>query len=289
MSARREDRQRDGTAMDVITVQGMRMPKLGLGTWRMSGPECTDAVLRALALGYRHIDTAEMYGNEEEVGAALARTDVRRGDIHLTTKVWWEHLAPRALQRAFEASLKKLRTDYVDLYLIHWPGPGMDLPAALGAMMKLREQGLARAIGVSNFTVALMRQAIEEIGAEIACNQVEYHVLLDQSKVLAYARSKGIAVTAYCPLARGGLDRWPTLAAQARKHNATAEQLALKWLLDQDVAAAIPKASRPENQQANLDALKLTLTDEDRAVIAALPKAERIVDPSFGPKWDEAA
>jgi 2,5-diketo-D-gluconate reductase B len=272
--------------MTPITTHGMRMEKLGLGTWKMSGPACTEAVAAALDMGYRHIDTAEMYGNEAEIGAALAATSVPRADIHVTTKVWWEHLAPDALRRSFETSLAKLRLDYVDLYLIHWPHPGMDLPATLTAMMALRDAGLIRNIGVSNFTVALMRQAVEEIGAPIACNQIEYHVMLDQSKVLAYARSKQIAVTAYCPLARGGMDQIPAMAGIARKHGASAEQLALKWLLDQDGVAAIPKASQPANQRANRAALDLVLDEEDRRVIAGLPKDQRLVSPAFGPAWD---
>ncbi|MBU6498916.1 MAG: aldo/keto reductase [Rhodospirillales bacterium] len=272
--------------MKMITSQGMRMPALGLGTWTMKGEACTAAVLGALSRGYRHIDTAQMYGNEEAVGAALAATDVKRADIHLTSKVWWENLAPDAMRRALDASLKQLQTSYVDLYLIHWPSPTMDLPAALAQMVAFKEQGLARAIGVSNFPVALLRRAVEEIQAPVACNQVEYHVLLDQSKLLAYARAKGVALTAYCPLARGGLAEHPGLAAIAAKHGATPAQVALKWLLDQDGVAAIPKAARAESQQANLDALALTLDDADRATIAALPKNDRCVNPAFAPAWD---
>jgi 2,5-diketo-D-gluconate reductase B len=286
--------------MQVVAAQGMRMPKLGLGTWAMTGRACTAAVSNALSMGYRHIDTAQMYGNEAEVGLARKLSGLPREELFVVTKASSGSLAPDSLRRAFDASMKALGCGYVDLYLIHWPTPSMDLPATLAAMQKLREQGLIRHIGVSNFTVALMRQAVEEIGAPIACNQVEYHVLLGQSRVLHYARSKGIAVTAYCPLARGGLGRvrelvaiarkhgaTPEQVAIARKHGATPEQVALKWLLDQEMVAAIPKASRPENQRANLDALKLTLDDADRAAIAALPKNERVVNAGF-PKWDPA-
>ena len=166
----------------------------------------------------------------------------------------------------------------------------MDLPRALEALMKLQADGLARNIGVSNFTVALLRRCVEEVQAPIACNQIEYHVMLDQSKVLDYARSKQIAVTAYCPLARGDLGDIAPLAEIATKHGATPAQVALKWLLDQDGVAAIPKAAQPANQQANLDALKLTLDDDDRAKIAALPKTNRLVSPAgFAPAWDVAA
>jgi 2,5-diketo-D-gluconate reductase B len=271
--------------MDVVVAQGMRMPKLGLGTWAMSGRACTDAVSHALSIGYRHIDTAQMYGNEAEVGQAIATSGIARGELFVVTKVSGGNFAPDAVRRACDASLKALKTGYIDLYLIHWPTQTMDLAATLATMMKLREQSLIHHLGVSNFTVALMRQAVEEIGAPVVCNQTEYHVLLGQSRVLNYARAKGMAITAYCPLARGGLGRVRELAAVARKHGATPEQVALKWLLDQDMVTAIPKASRPENQQANLDALKLKLDDADRAAIAALPKNKRVVNSGY-PQWD---
>ncbi len=272
--------------MQTVTAHGMHMPKLGLGTFRMRGEECTQAVLGALARGYRHIDTAQMYGNEDAVGAALAATDVKRADIHVTTKVWWENLAPEAMQRAMDASLTQLRTSYVDLYLIHWPAPNMDLPAALSQLVRFKEQGLAKHIGVSNFPIALLKRAVEEIGAPIACNQFEYHVLLDQAKLVAYARSKGLAVTAYCPLAQGRLADHGSLEAIAKKHDCTTAQVALAWLLEQDGVAAIPKAGRETSQRANLAALDLRLDDSDRGAIAALPKNQRFVSPGFAPAWD---
>ena len=272
--------------MKTITTHGLTMPVLGLGTWRMKGAECTDAVQRALGLGFRHIDTAEMYGNEEAVGEALEHGGVPRGEIHVTTKVWWEHLAPDAMQRAIEASLKKLRTPYVDLYLIHWPAPQMDLVGAIEALVRVKEQGLARAIGVSNFPMALLRQAVEEIGAPIAANQFEYHVLLDQTTLVAYCQSKDVAIEAYAPLAQGRLAQHEELRAIAQKHGVTPAQVALKWLLDQPGVAAIPKAVRVESQQANLDALKITLDNTDRAVIAMLPKTQRFVNPGWAPAWD---
>ncbi len=271
--------------MDTITTGGLSMPKLGLGTWRMKGEDCVAAIDRALGLGYRHLDTAEMYGNEEAVGAGLARTGLPRDQVHVTTKVWWEHLAPDAIRTALAASLERLGTGYVDLYLIHWPAAGMDLAAALGTMAELQRQGLIRAIGVSNFSVALLRQAAAT-GVPIACNQVEYHVLLSQAPLLAYTRAHGIAVTAYCPLAQGRLAEYPALHQVAQKHGATPAQIALAWLLEQDGVGAIPKAARPESQQANLDAARLALDDADRAAIAALPKAERFVNPSWAPAWD---
>ena len=169
--------------MEHLKSQGIALPKLGLGTFRMQGDACRAAVESALGLGYRHIDTAEMYGNEEAIGAAIAASRVPRGDLHVTTKVWHENLAPDAIRRAFDASLKKLRLDHVDLYLVHWPSRSMKLPAVFETLMRLKEEGRTRAIGVANFTTALLKTVVEEIKTPIACNQVEYHVMLDQTKV----------------------------------------------------------------------------------------------------------
>jgi 2,5-diketo-D-gluconate reductase B len=171
--------------------------------------------------------------------------------------------------------------------MIHWPTPTMDLPAALETLVRLQEEGLVRSIGVCNFPVALMKQAVEKIGAPITVNQVEYHVLLGQSAIVDYARAHDVAVTAYCPIAQGKLAGHEELSVIARKHGATAAQVALKWLLDQDGVAAIPKAARRESQVANLEAMKLELDDSDRAAIAQLPKTQRMVNPGFAPVWDK--
>ena len=272
--------------MEHLQIQGISLPRLGLGTFRMQGDACRTAVESALELGYRHIDTAEMYGNEDAIGAAIAASRVARKDLHVTTKVWNENLAPEAIRRAFDASLNKLKLDSVDLYLVHWPAKNMNLPAMFETLLKLKDEGRTRAIGVANFNVALLKTVVEEIGAPIACNQVEYHVMLDQSKLMKYLAAKSIPLVAYCPLAQGRAASDPTLAAIGRKHNASAAQVALKWLLDQEGVAAIPKASRPESQKANLDAQKLSLDDADRKAIAALPKDQRFVNPGFAPVWD---
>lgn len=272
--------------MDRLDAGGIALPKLGLGTYRLTGDACRTAVESAIALGYRHIDTAEMYGNEAEVGAAIAACGLPRSQIHVTTKAWHENLAPDALRRAFDASQHRLGLEVVDLSLIHWPAPGMDLAATLEAMLRLREEGRIRAIGVANFPTALLRQAVEEIGAPIACNQVEYHACLDQSALLAYQRRKGIPLVAYCPVAQGRLADEPALAAIGRKHDASAAQVALAWLLAQDIVVPIPKAGRRISQQANLDALDIALDDDDRTAIAALRKDLRCVNPGFSPDWD---
>jgi 2,5-diketo-D-gluconate reductase B len=272
--------------MEHLQTQGINLPRLGLGTFRMQGEVCRAAVESALALRYRHIDTAEMYGNEDAIGAAIAASGVARKDLHVTTKVWHENLAADAIRRAFDASLKKLRLDQVDLYLVHWPSKNMNLPAIFETLLKLRQEGRTRAIGVANFNLALLKTVVEEIKAPIACNQIEYHVMLDQTKVAKYLAAKSIPLVAYAPLAQGRAASDETLISIGRKHGASAAQVALKWLLEQDGVAAIPKASRAEGQQANLDALKLKLDDEDRKAIAALPKNKRFVSPGFAPAWD---
>ncbi|MDQ2185266.1 aldo/keto reductase [Alcaligenaceae bacterium A4P071] len=272
--------------MESLTTQGIHIPRLGLGTFKMEGDVCRTAVESAIELGYRHIDTATRYGNEAAVGEALANISVPRGELHVTTKVWHDQLAPDAIRRSFDASLKNLRLDYVDLFLVHWPSPNMNLHAIFETLAELQAEGRTRAIGVCNFTVDLLRQVIEDVGAPIACNQIEYHALLDQTPVRSYLASKSIPVVAYCPLAQGKLTAHPAMVEIGKKHNASAAQVALRWLLDQDGVLAIPKASRVESQQANLDALKVKLDDDDRRAIAALPKNERCVNPDFAPAWD---
>lgn len=271
----------------ISNAHGLNMPKLGLGTWPMLDAECTRAVLSALELGYRHIDTAAAYNNEAAVGEALSTTDVPREHIHVTTKVWWDKLEPDALQASFEDSLKALRTDYVDLFLIHWPGRGdWNLQASLNALTALYESGRAKAIGVANFPLALMRQAVEELKAPLAALQVEYHVALGQQPLLDFCRQHQIALTAYSPLARNRLSDYEALQQIAHKHGVLPTQVALKWLLDQEGVAAIPKAASINNQRSNLEAFKVRLDDEDRALIAQLPKDQRLVSPDFAPKWD---
>jgi len=272
--------------MENLQTQGISLPRLGLGTYRMQGEVCRAAVESALGLGYRHIDTAEMYGNEEAIGAAIAASGVARKDMHVTTKVWNENLAPDAMRKAFDTSLKKLRLDRIDLYLVHWPAPKMNLPTMFETLMKLKEEDRTRAIGVANFNIALLKTVVEEIKAPIACNQVEYHVMLDQTPLRKYMRAKSIPLVAYCPLAQGRAASNETLMAIGRKHGASAAQVALKWLLDQDDVVAIPKASRAESQKANLDALNVGLDDEDLQAIAGLPKDKRFVNPGFSPAWD---
>jgi 2,5-diketo-D-gluconate reductase B len=273
----------------IVNRHGLNMPKLGLGTWPMVGEDCTRAVLQALELGYRHIDTAAGYQNEDAVGAALAATSVPREQIHVTSKVWWDQLEPQALRASFERSLRDLRSEYVDLFLIHWPTPDMNLRRTLDVIVDLQERGLARAIGVANFPLALLREAVETIGAPLAAIQVEYHVTLGQQKLLDFVRQHEMALTAYSPLARNRVSEIPEIVAIARKHGVLPTQIALAWLLEQPGVAAVPKAAGKSNQTSNLESLDVRLDDEDRATIAALPKNERLVNPAFAPQWDDAA
>jgi 2,5-diketo-D-gluconate reductase B len=276
--------------MDTITTQGVTIPRLGFGTFRMPGADAQPVVESAIALGYRHIDTAAMYENEAAVGAAIAASGVNRNELFVTTKVWHDQLAPHALHRALESSLRKLGLDRVDLYMIHWPSKDLDMVATLAALTSLRECGLTRAIGVCNFNLPMLRRAVEEIVAPIASLQVEYHPFLSQAPMLSYVRSRGIPLTAYAPLAQGRAADDTTLASLGRKHHGcSAAQMAVAWLLDQQGVIVIPKAARAESQKANLAALRIRLDDEDRAAIAALPKDQRFVRPPFAPKWDAAA
>lgn len=272
--------------MDLITAHGLRMPRLGLGTYRMTGARCQAAVESALALGYRHIDTAQMYGNQDAVGDGLAMFGVARADIHLTSKGHHYIQGPDEIRAACAESLRLLQTDYLDLYLLHWPRPGTDFASALETMMALRQAGLVRQIGVANCPVELLRQAIEDIRAPIVCNQIEYHALIDQTPVLNWMRAHNIPVVAHVPLAQGKLAEHEALATIGRRYGVSAAQIALAWLLDQQDVAIIPKAERPERQRANMEATRLRLDDADRAAIAALPKTLRCVNPPFAPLWD---
>ena len=267
-----------------IETAHFRMPRLGLGTWPMKGEECTAAVESALALGYRHIDTAEMYGNEDAVGLGLAASGLPRGEIFLTTKIWNDKTNGAAIRTAFDARLKRLATPYVDLLLIHWPSPELDLPDALAGLAAIRAEGRAKAIGVSNFPPKLLQRAIDQ-GLGLACLQVECHALLDQSKLLEICRANDMALTAYSPLGKGNAPNEPALQAIAKKHGATAAQVALAWLLAQPGIAMVPKAASPARQAENLAALKLALDAADLAAIAALPKDRRFVNPAMAPDW----
>lgn len=264
-------------------IQGRDVPALGFGTYRLTGRACREGVGDALSLGYRHIDTAQSYGNEEEVGAALEASRVAREDVFLTTKVWLDNLSSDRVRASTEESLRKLRTDYVDLLLIHWPSEDVALEESLDAMTALQEEGRTSAIGVSNFTADLLRRALKH--TSIFCNQVEYHPFLKQQDVLDLAREHDFLLTAYSPIARGAVRKEPALQKIAATHGKSPEQVALRWLIQQDRVAAIPKAASGDHRRQNFAIFDFELSDEEMQLIFLLERESRIVDPSWAPDW----
>jgi 2,5-diketo-D-gluconate reductase B len=260
------------------------IPAIGFGTWRLSGRDCSDGVADALAAGYRHVDTASMYGNEGEVGQGLRSSGIDRSEVWLTTKVWPDDLSHERVRASLERSLRALGTEYVDLFMIHWPNPRVPLAATLEAMSGLREEGRTREIGVSNFTSAQFREALDL--APVIVNQVEYHPFLDQSAVLEVCRERDVELTAYRPLVKGAATDNPVIREIAAAHGATPAQVTLAWLVGQERVSAVPKASSPERRRENLGALEVELTPAERRRIDALPKDRRAVQTEWAPDWD---
>jgi len=267
----------------------MSIPALGLGTFRLQGQVVIDSVRNGLEAGYRVIDTAQIYGNEAEVGAAIAASGVPRSELFITTKIWIDNLLRDKLIPSLKESLARLRTDYVDLLLIHWPSPGGAVPVKefMTALAEAKEQGLARQIGVSNFTVALMQQAIDAVGAKaIATNQIELHPYLQNRKVAEFAREHGIHITSYMTLAYGKVLDDPVIAKIAERHSATPAQVVLAWAIKLGYAV-IPSSTKRANLESNLKATALQLSDEDMVQIAALDRGERLTSPEgLAPAWD---
>jgi 2,5-diketo-D-gluconate reductase B len=275
--------------MFMSTTQQPAVPLFGVGTFRLKDQVVIDSVKTALELGYRAIDTAQIYGNEAEVGQAIAESGVPRDELFVTTKIWVDNFAPDKLIPSLKESLEKLRTDYVDLTLIHWPSPGNAVPVAtfMAELAKAKEQGLTKQIGISNFTVALMQEAIDAVGAEaIATNQIELHPYLQNRTVAEFARSHGIQVTSYMTLAYGKVLKDPTIEAIAKARGATPAQVVLAWAM-QHGYAVIPSSTKRENLSSNMEAQQLTLSGEEMAQIAALDRNERLTSPEkLAPAWD---
>ena len=272
----------------VVEANGARIPLIGLGTWELRGRTCARVVEQALRLGYSHIDTAEIYENERDVGEGLHAAGVRRNDVFVTTKIWPSHFAPRELERAARECLARLRLSDVDLLLLHWPNPQVPLSETIGALCKVKRDGLARHIGISNFTVALIEDAVKLSSEPLVCDQIEYHPFLDQSKVIAACRAHGMAVVAYSPIARGAVRNDKVLARIAAAHKKTAVQVCLRFLVQQDVVV-IPRTSKLERLSENAAIFDFELSDEDMNAIAALARRDgRIVDWAYSgrPKWD---
>lgn len=265
------------------------IPAFGLGTFRLQDQLVIDSVSNGLELGYRAIDPAQIYGNEAEVGAAIAASGVRRDELFLTTKIWVDHYAKDKLLPSLEESLAKLRTDYVDLTLIHWPAPGngVSVEEFMTALAEAKARGLTRRIGVSNFNIELTRQAIAAVGKEeIATNQIELSPYLQSRKLVDFLQGQGIHVTSYMTLAYGKVLGDPVIAAIAQRHQATPAQVALAWALQLGYSV-IPSSTKRENLASNLLAQRLRLSEEDMARIAALERNGRQVDPAgLAPQWD---
>ncbi len=269
--------------MEYVEVQGEQVPKVGLGTWMMNGEECRTAVERALELGYRHIDTAPAYGNEAMVGAAVEKSGVDRDEIFVSSKIWLENLRRDAVRKSALESRRRLAVDSIDLMLVHWPNPEVPLGETLEAMLRLQEEGTIRYLGVSNFTPAMVEEAL--LIAPVMCVQVEYHPYLAQHELLTLCRRANLALTAYSPLARGKVKDDPVLREIGEAHGKSAAQVALRWLVQQTDVAAIPKASSERHLKENIAVFDFELGRDEMRRVAALARGERLIDPEFAPRW----
>ncbi len=274
--------------MHRISANGANIPAIGLGTWTLRDEAASQLVKSALESGYRHIDTAAMYENEAAVGEGLRASGLAREEIFLTTKVWPTDIAEGDLQRSVEASLKRLDLDYLDLVLIHWPSKTIPLADSIKALNEVRDQGWARNIGVSNFTSSLIEEAVALSKNPLACNQVEYHPFLNQSRVMAACKKHGLALVSYCPLARGSdLFALPEIAGPAETHGKTPAQVVLRWHVQQEDVIAIPRSSNPDRIRQNLEIFDFELSPEEMSAIFALRvRNHRICDFDFSPDWD---
>jgi diketogulonate reductase-like aldo/keto reductase len=273
------------SAQTVVEAKGFAIPIIGLGTWALRGRDCARLVEHAIRIGYRHIDTAQMYDNEREVGDGV-RASGKRGEVMVTTKVQPSLLAPHDLERSVKESLAKLRIDHIDLLLIHWPNPRVPLAETLGAMAKMKQAGFVRQLGVSNFTVALLEEAKKVSSEPLVCNQIECHPFLDQHKVIAACRAQGMAVVAYSPIARGNVRGNEVLERIGKAHKKTAAQVCLRFLVQQGIVV-IPRTSKIERLEENFALFDFALSDVEMAEIGRLSgRNNRIVDFSWSPNWD---
>jgi len=272
----------------MIPLLANGIPKLGCGTWQLRGAQCASIVSEALQMGYRHIDTAQGYDNESAVGDGLRAAGIARDLCFITTKVRPEFASRAELVRSVENSLKHLQTDYVDLLLIHWPNPEIPLAEMMTALSDAKRRGLTRKIGVSNFTIALLDEAVRISPEPIVTNQIEYHPYVDQTHLLAAVRRHKLAVTAYCPLALGRVANDPVLAAIGAGHGKTAAEVALRWLVQQGDVIAIPKTASTQRLRENMAVFDFDLTaDEMRQVNAlAQPGPHLVNEPAWVSAWD---
>ena len=271
----------------LVHANGAAIPAIGLGTWPMRGEEASRAVASALNSGYRAVDTAAMYGNEDAVGEGLRASSIARDDVFVTTKVWYTDLQPGALQRSAEASLRRLGIGEIDLLLIHWPNPDIPLEGSIGALCDAKRQGLARHVGVSNFPVALLDKAVALATEPLVVNQCEYHPHLDQTRVLAACRRHGLAFISYAPIGKGAVLEDRIVRDIAARHGRTPAQVVLRWHVQQDGVAAIPKSASPKRIAENLDVFGFELSDDEMLALFRLARPDgRMVAPGWSPAWD---
>lgn len=273
-----------------VSANGARIPALGYGTFRLPGPDTLRMVPHVLKLGFRHIDTAQIYGNEAEVGEGIERSGVKRADIFLTTKVWVDKYGRDALVASVDESLRKLRTDYVDLLLLHWPA-GHSLPEPVAALNEVVKAGKVRHIGVSNFNTALMKEAIALSEAPLVTNQIEYHPYLDQGTVIRAARAAGLCVTAYYAMADGKVFTDPVLKEIAAAHGRSVAQIVLRWVIQQDGLVALSKTAGEARAAENFAVFDFALSADEMAAIHALarPDGRNLNPANLAPAWDAAA
>jgi 2,5-diketo-D-gluconate reductase B len=271
-----------------LSAHGAEIPAIGFGTSGM-GNDCGTIVATALRLGYRHLDTAWKYGSECAVGEGMRASGVSRDDIFLTTKVSHEYLRAADFARSIDESLQNLGVGRVDLLLVHWPNLEIPLAETMGALAKAKRDGLTRHVGVANFNIALIDQAMHLSPEPLVALQAEYHPYLDQSKLLQACRERGLIYIAYCPLARGRIFADPVLSDIARAKGKTIAQVALRWLVQKNIVAPIPRSSNTERIAENLNVFDFTLSEEEVARIGALKRPNgRIANPAGrAPPWDE--
>lgn len=272
--------------MKTIKGKSYEIPTLGFGTFELEGDNCKKMVEKAIDVGYRHIDTAQIYGNEAEVGKAIKNSGIERSELWVTTKVWRDQLSKEDVLSSTAKSLERLQMSYVDLLLIHWPNDVYPLKETFEALHQLQEKGQVRQIGISNFPVKLMKEALE-YGPNIVTNQVEYHPYLSQDNLLNYIKNfDQIFLTAYSPLGQAEVLDDPTLKEVANKKNKTVPQVILRWHLQQGIVA-IPRSSNPDHVESNFKIWDFELSEDEMKKISSLQsRNKRIIDPDFAPKWD---
>jgi diketogulonate reductase-like aldo/keto reductase len=271
----------------ILEAHGAKMPAIGYGTMEFSG-RAVELVAAAIEAGYRHIDTARKYGTEQYVGEAIRGSKVSRKDLFVTTKVTEENARERDFFQSVETSLKTLGLDYVDLLLVHWPQPKVPFSETLGALAKAKRDGMTKHIGVSNFTLAMLDEAVRVCREPLVTNQIEYHAYLPQDRMIAKLKEHGMILTAYCPVARGQLLNDPVIGRIAAAHNKSSAQICLRWLIQQPMVAAVPRALDERHIVENLDVFDFSLSNDEMRTISALRKRQiRIADPpERAPKWD---